>query len=110
MHVVDMNNFESVVDSHPFVVLDFWANWCAPCKTLGPLLEEFSKQLPEIYFGKVDVETATDLANAFQVRSVPTLIGFHNGELAFEQSGLPPPHALASLLEDLLKKNPSTPN
>ena len=97
---VTFENFESVVDSHPIVILDFWAAWCGPCKIFAPIFDALAAAHPDIYFGKVDTESAPDLAAAFQVRSVPTLMAFKNSDLVFEQAGLlPPPH-----FEELIRK------
>src|SRR3989344_6305653 len=100
-HEISMQNFEDAIEKNSLVLLDFWAEWCGPCKTLGPVFETLAADNPDIYFGKVDVEKATDLAEAFHVRGVPTLMGFHGGELVFELSGLPPPEKLLALLETL---------
>lgn len=98
---VSMATFEGVVDEHELVLLDFWASWCGPCKTFLPVFEELARHHPDIYFGKVNVEEARDLAEAFQVRSVPTLMAFKKGTLVFEQAGLLPPAALERLLSEL---------
>jgi thioredoxin len=100
-HPVTMRDFETIIDTQPMVILDFWANWCAPCKMLNPIFEELAKHNTDIYFGKVDIESAKDLAEAFQVRSVPTLMAFKNGELVFEKSGLLLPQQISELLEQL---------
>lgn len=93
-HNVDMANFEEILDKNPMVVLDFWAEWCAPCKVFSPIFEKLAELNPDIYFGKVNTETASELAQAFQIRSIPTLIIFHFGEIVFEESGLLLPEKL----------------
>lgn len=103
VHPVTIENFENVVDQHEMVVLDFWADWCQPCKILAPVLEELAKHHLDIFFGKVNTEECQDLAQAFHVRSVPTLMAFKKGELVFEQPGLLPPHDLLELLDKLRK-------
>jgi thioredoxin len=95
---VTMETFESVVDSNPIVILDFWAAWCKPCQIFAPVFDEMAEAHPDVYFGKVNTEVATDLAEAFQVRSIPTLMAFKSGELVFEQPGVLSPGMLNELI------------
>jgi len=100
-HAVTLELFDDIIDKHEMVLLDFWAAWCGPCKMLSPVFEEMAKHHPDIYFGKVNTEEAVDLAQAFQVKSVPTLMAFKQGQLVFEQAGLPTPAQLEQLVEGL---------
>jgi thioredoxin len=95
---VTMENFETVVDSNEIVLLDFWAAWCAPCRIFSPAFEEAALRHPDVYFGKVNTEIATDLAQAFLVRSIPTLMAFKKGDLVFEQAGILSPGMLDELI------------
>jgi thioredoxin 1 len=97
--LVTMENFDDVMEQNPLVVLDFWAEWCQPCKVFGPIFEQLAELNPEIFFGKVNTELSPDLAQAFQVRSIPTLMAFKGGELVFEKSGLIPPRDIEAMLE-----------
>ena len=95
-----------VLEAETPVLVDFWAEWCQPCKMLAPVFEELAKHNDDILFGKVDTEKSQDLAQAFQVRSVPTLMAFKKGELVFEQAGLPSPAQLSKLIEGLRTLEP----
>src|SRR6476646_7270110 len=101
VHEVSMDRFESIVDTNEIVLLDFWASWCAPCRVFAPLFDELAESHPDLYFGKVNTESAVDLAQAFQVRTIPTLMAFKKGELVFEQSGVLSAAALNDLIEKL---------
>lgn len=107
---VTMQSFEETVEKHEMVLLDFWAGWCKPCQTFLPVFEEMAKHNPDIHFGKVNIEENKDLAEAFQVRSVPFLMAFKKGELVFEGAGLMPPPQLEQLLQRLRELDPSVLN
>jgi thioredoxin 1 len=85
-------DFEKTVTEGDIVLVDFWAEWCGPCKQFGPVYEEASAQNPDITFGKIDTEAQQELASAAGITSIPTLMAFREGVLVFAQPGaLPAP-------------------
>lgn len=101
MPTVELNekNFEEVVTKSEIVFVDFWAAWCAPCRAFAPTFERASAKHSEVVFGKVDTESAQELAGAFQIRSIPTLMIFKDGLIVFSQPGALPPAALEELVQ-----------
>jgi len=91
-------NFNEVVGSDGLVLVDFWAEWCGPCKMFGPVFEKSSETHGDITFGKVDTEAQVELAQAFQIRSIPTLMAVRDGVVLYSQAGALP----AASLEDLI--------
>jgi thioredoxin 1 len=86
------DDFEKTVTEADILLVDFWAEWCGPCKQFGPVYEEASKQNPDIKFGKIDTEAEQALASAAGITSIPTLMAFREGVLVFAQPGaLPAP-------------------
>ncbi len=69
-------NFEETINNNDIVILDFWAEWCGPCKLFGPIFEEASARHPDVVFAKVDTEQEQELAGYFQVRSIPMVVAF----------------------------------
>jgi thioredoxin len=91
-------NLESTVVDNDIVLVDFWAEWCGPCRQFGPVFEAASEQHEDIVFGKVDTEGEQALAAAAQISSIPTLMAFKGGELVFAQPGALPAPALEQLI------------
>ncbi len=91
-------NFERVVADHELVVVDFWAAWCAPCRAFAPTYEAASERHPDIVFGKVDTEAERELAAAFHVRSIPTLMVFREKVILYAEAGALPPAALEEVI------------
>ena len=81
------DNFDQVVSDNDFVILDFWAPWCGPCQSFGPVYEETSEKFPEIVFGKINTEEEQELAGHFQIRSIPTLMIMRDQIIVYAQPG-----------------------
>ena len=96
-----MENFEETVLSDGITLVDFWAEWCGPCKMFGPIFEESSNENPDVTFAKVDTETEQQLAGALQIMSIPTLMIFRDGIQLFSQAGALPKNALDDLLRQV---------
>jgi thioredoxin 1 len=94
-------NFNEEVESHQITILDFWAPWCAPCKSFGPIFEKVSEEYPEILFGKINTEDEQELGGHFQIRSIPTSMILKEGIVVFSQAGVLPEEALKDLLEQV---------
>ncbi|MEO7236820.1 MAG: thioredoxin [Lapillicoccus sp.] len=94
-------NFEQTVLENGTVLVDFWAEWCGPCKRFGPVYDEVSEQHDGIVFAKVDTEAEQALAAAVNITSIPTLMAFRDGILVFRQAGALPKDALQSLVDQV---------
>ena len=98
---LNMKNFESTVTSDGITLVDFWAEWCGPCRQFGPIFEQASEENPDAVFAKVDTEAEQELAGSLGIMSIPTLMIFRDGIQLFSQPGALPKSALDDLLRQV---------
>jgi thioredoxin 1 len=99
------DNFNDLIEKNDIVLVDFWAEWCGPCRAFAPTFEAASKKYPDVTFVKVDTDAQQELAGAFQIRSIPTLMVFRGQILLFAQAGALPAEALDDVITQVKALN-----
>jgi len=101
MAVVELtkDNFEEVVTKNEFVIVDFWAPWCGPCRSFAPTYEKVSEDHTDVVFAKVNTEDEQEIAGHFQIRSIPTLMIFREKIIIFSEAGALPESAFRELVK-----------
>ena len=94
-------NFNEIIEKNDIVIIDFWAPWCGPCKSFGPVYEKVSNEYPEIVFGKVNTEEQQALAGHFQIRSIPTTVILKENIAVFQQAGVIPEEGLKDIIKQV---------
>lgn len=95
---ITKENIEQIMEGNDMVLIDCWASWCGPCRTFAPIYEAASSRHPGVIWGKVDTENQPELAAAFQIKSIPTVMVFRQGILLFQQAGILPAAALDEIV------------
>ncbi|MFT4293890.1 MAG: thioredoxin [Micropruina sp.] len=84
---LDQQTFAEAIQSNDTVIVDFWADWCGPCKRFAPVFDQVSEKHPDVVFGKVDTEDQRALAGGLGIQSIPTLMAFRGGYLVYREAG-----------------------
>ncbi len=98
VYTVTQKNFEQVKSSDKTVLLDFYADWCGPCRMVSPLVDEIAEENPQYFVGKINVDNEPELAQRFGVSSIPTLVVMKNGNVVQQSAGARPKDQILDML------------
>lgn len=99
LQIINKENFDKIINNNVPVLIDFYADWCGPCRMVGPIVEEIANERDDVIIGKVNVDNDPELAEQFNVFSIPTLVVLKNGEEVNRVTGARPKAQILSLLE-----------
>lgn len=102
---ITKENIETIIEENDMVMLDCWASWCQPCLSFAPIYEAASDRHPGVVWGKLDTQNQPELAAAFGIKSIPTVMVFRQGILLFQQAGVVPAAAIDELVGKVLGLN-----
>lgn len=104
MSVIELtkDDFEQTVTGHDFIVVDYWAPWCGPCRSFAPVFEKVAGDYPETLFAKVNTEDEQEIANKFNIRSIPTLMVLREQVIVYNKAGALPESAFRALIDKAL--------
>jgi thioredoxin 1 len=104
MATLELNaaNFQQTINDNANLVIDFWAPWCAPCRGFAPTFEAASEKRPDVVFAKVNTEEEQEIAAAFNIRSIPTLMVFRDQIIIYSEAGALPAAAFEQLIEQAM--------
>ena len=98
LNITKSNFQQEVIHSDKPVLLDFWASWCGPCRMVSPVVDEIARERPDLKVGKINVDEERELAAAFQIMSIPTLVVMKDGEVVNQAVGARPKQQILSML------------